>query len=73
MKDQIEIKVFLPDADAQKWLLFQQHYDLFSLLLEKGVFDQKNAALSLHFDSNGTLQTIQRNDFVYSRKHDLHL
>lgn len=72
MDKPIEIKVFLPDADAQKWLLFQEYYDLFSLLLERGVFNQKNGAVSLHFDQNGVLQTIQRADFLYSRKHDLH-
>lgn len=60
------IPVFIPDADAKKFLVFQEHYDLFTLMLEKGVFKQKNAAITLNFDSNGTLQTIQRSDFMYS-------
>jgi len=68
--DKIEVKVFIPDEDAKKWLLFQEHYEFFSLLIEKGVHEQKNAAVSLHFDNTGTLQTIQRSDFMYSRKHE---
>ncbi len=70
MTEKIEVAVYLPDEDAQKWLLFQEHYDLFNLLLNKGVFNQKNAAISLHFDQFGNLSTIQRSDFLYSKKHD---
>lgn len=65
-----KIAIYVLDDEAKKFMLFQQHYELFSLLLEKGVFDQKSAAISLHFDHLGTLQTIQRADFLYSRKFD---
>ncbi len=67
----IEVAVYMPDETAKKFLIFQEYYDAFSLLVERGVFEQKNAAISLHFDQNGTLQTIQRADFLYSRKHEL--
>jgi len=70
MNKKIEVAVYLPDEDVKKFILFQKHYELFSLLLVKGVFEQKNAAISLHFDQNGVLQTIQRADFLYSRKHE---
>jgi len=70
MDKKIEIAVYLADEDAQKWMLFQEHYELFCLLLKRGVFNQKNAAISLHFDQDGLLSTIQRADFLYSRKHD---
>lgn len=66
----IEVAVYIPDEDAKKFLLFQEHYETFCLLLDRGVFQQKNAAISLHFDQNGTLQTIQRADFLYSKKHE---
>jgi len=65
-----EITILLPEAEAKKWLLFQEYYSTFALLVDKGVFGQKNASISLNFDSHGTLQTIQRNDFLYSRKHE---
>jgi hypothetical protein len=64
-----KIAIYIPDEDAKKFILFQKHYDLFTLLLDKGIFDQKNCAVTLHFDSGGVLKTIQRNDYLYSRQH----
>lgn len=66
-----QVTIYLTEPDAQKFVLFQKYYLEFMLLVEKGVFDQKNAAISLHFDNTGTLQTIQRADFLYSKKHEL--
>jgi len=65
-----EVTLLLPEAEAKKWIMFQQYYDNFSLLVEKKVFEQKNSAITLHFDSNGTLQVIQRADYLYSKKHE---
>lgn len=70
MEKKIEVAVYLPDETAKKFLLFQEYFDIFSILIDREVFQQKNAAISLHFDNNGTLQTIQRADFLYSRKHE---
>lgn len=64
----IEIAIYIPDADAAKWLLFQQHYEPFSIMAERQVFEQKNATVSLDFDRYGKLQAIRRNDFLYSVK-----
>lgn len=64
-----EISILMTEEDARLFILFQQHYSTFKLLTERGVFDQKNAAVTLHFDSVGTLQVIQRADSLYSRKH----
>lgn len=58
----------LTESDIVKFKAFMQHYDLFSLLLEHGVFDQKSATIALHFDHNGTLKTIERKDFLYYPK-----
>ena len=66
-----DITIFLNEEEAKKFILFQKHFKDFMLLVNKGVFDQKNCAISLHFDQNGTLQTIQRADFLYSRKHEV--
>jgi len=65
-----KIAIYIPDEEAKKFILFQKHYNLFCLLLEKGVFEQKSGSVSLNFDYNGVLQTIQRSDFLYSRKFD---
>lgn len=69
MDQKIEVAVYLPDSEAQKWLVFQEHYTTFGILVDSGVFDVTNGSVSLHFDSQGTLQTVQRSDFLYSRKH----
>lgn len=67
--EQIEVAVYMPDAQAQKFLLFQEHYEPFTVMLDSGVFSIRNGSATLHFDSTGTLQTIQRADYLYSRKH----
>lgn len=63
------IPVYMPDEEVAKFIVFQQHYDLFALLLEKKVFEQKNCTISLNFDSKGELATIERQDFLFSRRH----
>ncbi len=60
----------MPDEDVKKFLVFQEHYDVFSLLLDRGVFNIRNGSAALHFDANGILQAVQRADYIYSRKHE---
>lgn len=50
-------------------LVPQKYYEMFMVMLNNKVFEQKNAAITLHFDQTGILQTIQRADFLYSKKH----
>lgn len=69
--NETEITIFLSPSEAIEFRNFQKYYTEFMLLVNKGVFDQKNSAITLHFDSNGTLQTIQRADFMYSRRHEM--
>ena len=67
MEELITIQITTPEAVLFRD--FQKDHDLFYLLKSRGVFDQKNASVILNFDSNGTLQTIQRQDFMYSKRH----
>lgn len=64
------VTIFLPEEEAKKWLLFQQYYEMFSTLVDKGVFETTNGSTTLHFDSFGTLQSITRNDILWGRKFD---
>lgn len=64
-----EITVFLAPVDVSKWKLFQQHYEPFTTIVNAGVFNIKNGNAVLHFDYLGTLQTIERGDILYSRRH----
>ncbi len=65
-----DVTIIMTEEDAKLFLAFQEHYKTFKLLMEKGVFSQKNAAVTMHFDSVGTLQLIQRADSLYSKKHE---
>lgn len=70
MSNKIEVAVYLPDEQAKKFLIFQEYYEPFSLLVDKQVFEQKNAVVSLFFDHNSVLQSIKRSDYLFSRKFD---
>lgn len=63
-----EVTIILNEEEAKKFILFQKHYNNFSLMVEKGVFDVKNGSISLHFDNMGVLQIIQRADVLYSKR-----
>lgn len=66
----IKVAVYIPDAEAKKFLVFQQYYDIFSILIDKKIFDTRNGSIALHFDKEGVLQSIQRADFMYSKRFD---
>lgn len=63
-----EITIFATDETAKQFIAFQKHYDVFMLLMEKKVFEQKNATVSLDFDKFGALKAIRRNDFLFTTK-----
>lgn len=56
-----EITIFLTENDAIQ-------YKTFMLLMNKGVFDIRKGNAILSFDHEGILQTIRREDFMYSRE-----
>ena len=68
MKDQIAL--YIPDEEAKKFLLFQEHYDRFTLMLEHGVFDVRNGSVTMHMDKNGAIKAINRLDVLYSARHE---
>ena len=61
-----EVTVFLAPIEAKRFLEFQRHYEIFNLLIEKKVFEQKAAAITLHFDNQGFLRAVTRADALYS-------
>ena len=67
MEELITIQITTPEAIMFRD--YQKDHELFNLLKSRGVFDQKNASIILNFDSNGLLQNIQRQDFIYSKRH----
>jgi hypothetical protein len=66
MKD--EITIFLSPIDAERYKQFLQYYDIFTLLVDKKVFEQKSAAITINFDNQGHIGTITRNDVLFLSK-----
>lgn len=69
MKNEITIFLTLPESELFK--KFQKHHTLFKLLVEAGVFDNKNSNVMLNFDAEGNIGSIERHDFLYSARHTL--
>lgn len=68
MENKETTTLFLIPTEVQKFLLFQEYYELFNILLTHKVFEQKNATVLIDFDHEGILKSIRRNDYMYSRK-----
>lgn len=59
------VTLLLPEEEAKKWLLFQEHYSAFSLMIDQGVFGITNGSATLHFDLQGMLRSITRADILW--------
>lgn len=70
MDKKIEVAVYMPDEEALQFLLFKKHYSKIAVLIKANVFEQKNATISLNFDSVGDLKSINRSDSLYSARHN---
>lgn len=62
-----ETTIYLIPEEAGKFLLFQQYYDPFLVMINSGMFQQRNATIKVYFDGDGVLQTIARDDVLYKR------
>ena len=67
--NRIEVAVYMPDAEAQQFLQFKEHYDKVTILIKSGAFEVRNGSVVMHFDSTGTLKAVNRADFLYSHEH----
>lgn len=65
-----EVTVYLDQAAAMQFVAFQENYDNFVILVENKVFDQRGAAITLHFDPLGIIRSINRADTLYDYRAD---
>lgn len=65
-----KIAIYVPDEDAKKFLLFQEHFNAFNLMVKHGVFDVRNGSVTMHFDKTGDVKAINRSDVLYSARHE---
>lgn len=57
--------VYLNEDVAGKFVLFQQYFIPISLCIEKKVFEQKAATVTIHFNNTGRIVNITRGDLLY--------
>ena len=63
-----QVTIFLTHQDAELFKSFNQFHKSFQLLCERGVFDIKSGSATIHFDSNGFIQKIERHDNLFDAR-----
>ncbi len=53
----------LTELDAKAFIQFQKYHAFMILLENIGAFDMKNANLNIHFDSNGKIVKVSKQEF----------
>lgn len=58
--------IYLSPEQAEQFILFQKYFVPISLCLERKVFEQKAADVTLRFNKEGRLVNILRGDLLYA-------
>lgn len=60
----------LTRKDAERFKIFQEHYDDFVILINAKIFETTNGSIKLHFNKQGKLKLVEKTGFTYvdSRK-----
>lgn len=58
--------VYLEPEVAGKFVLFQQYFIPFGVMLESNFFEQRAATLVTRIDKDGKIRDISRTDLLYS-------
>ncbi len=59
-------EIVIEPIDLNKWRLFKQHFDVFTILEEQKVLEIQYGKATLNF-AGGILQTVVREEVVYKR------
>lgn len=65
------VSVEMTEDEASRFIAYQQYHDIFNVLLDNGVFDTKNGSVVLHFNFQGQLMKIDRNQILFLLKTNL--
>ena len=57
--------IWLDNSEANQFVLFQKYFIPINLCIERKVFEQKAATISLHFNNFGEIVNITRQDLLY--------
>lgn len=58
--------IYLPDLEAQQFIVFQQRFAVFNLLEKGGVFNIQYGKAVLNF-ADGDLKTITKEEVIYKK------
>lgn len=61
-----KIPIFIPDAEAQQFILFQKHYDLFLAMEKSGALNIGYGKCVINFKA-GLVENITKEEIVYKR------
>lgn len=61
-------QIELSDVEAKRFILFQQHHDLFEALLEAKVYEIKRGEAVLSFNHDGHLMHVEIKRIAYRKK-----
>jgi len=65
----IGVNLSLSEADALAFREYMEYRDLFTTLIQTGVFNTKNGKAILHFDNSSTLQQITFDVIGWKKTH----
>lgn len=60
-----ETTILLTPIDVIRFKEFQKYYEMFNFLLERKIFEQRGAAITINFDATGKIGSITRNDVLF--------
>jgi hypothetical protein len=59
------IPIFLTEEDAFQFKEYQENRDVFELLKKYEILSLRNASCVLHFDMNGKIKSIEKQQFYH--------
>lgn len=61
-------RVDLTPEQAALFILFMKHYDKIGFMIGQGAFDIKHGSVTVHFDKDGEVSSLERRLFSYPSK-----
>lgn len=63
-----QVTIFLTTPEAELFKSYQQFHETFALLVRQGVFDVKSGSVTINFDAQGQIGSIERKDTLFNRR-----
>lgn len=57
----------LTKIDAELFVEFRRRQEVFKIMQDTGCFDVHGGSVTLHFDADGTLRKVQKDEIVFRK------